>query len=489
MSSRNVKDLKEIQRYRSIKGIRLVCLLFIISMLAAACSRPMKGSPGENEKIEDTANQPTASPAAEPTLTREPEPTSGPAPTEEPELTAEPTTAEKPETTGKPASDGDSDPTSEQASNSDFQPSEKAVHSTTAFVQGNHLFYKTGKLTKTVIASKNLKTSKVTEIAAIQDSYPGSGEFYLKGSNIYYHAEGDIYRIGVDGKNKSRLYKGTAAILGFHGEDIIALDRKTRELVRINRKGEMKSLTKIKSIDSLEAVMMQDGIYYISKSSNNTLKGNDPEDRLYYIDFDGRNKTEIDKDLNIFDLKSNNNELFFLAISDEPGVMKLNKVKKSKVTTIHSTSREELEAAGCNWFEENTFTLFAANAAHVYYGVDFNNGKAMNIYSVGTDGENHGLYLNAFDLEGINPSAYFMKGDMDGDYLKILFDCDEDPVEIYLINLKDKSVVKFEGGYYLSGSIDVEGEYIYYCKSSKYDRYGEMPEAYEYGRSKISSLD
>ena len=50
----------------------------------------------------------------------------------------------------------------------------------------------------------------------------------------------------------------------------------------------------------------------------------------------------------------------------------------------------------------------------------------MNIYSVGTDGEDHGLYLNAFDIDGMNGSAYFMRGDMDEGYLKILFDCDED---------------------------------------------------------------
>ncbi|MDF2822533.1 MAG: putative secreted protein, partial [Clostridiales bacterium] len=198
------------------------------------------------------------------------------------------------------------------------------------------------------------------------------------------------------------------------------------------------------------------------KSSNNTLDGNDPTDRLYYIDFDGMNKTEIYAGLDIFDLKLNENELFFLAISEESEVMKLNKVKKQKVTTIHSSSKEELEAQGCNWFEANTFTLLAANATHVYYGVDFNNGMEMNVYSVGTGGEDHGLYLNAFDIEGMNGSAYFMRGDMDGGYLKILFDCDEDPVEIYLIDLEDKSTIKFEGGYYISGSIDVEEEYVYY---------------------------
>lgn len=61
------------------------------------------------------------------------------------------------------------------------------------------------------------------------------------GSNIYYHAEGDIYRVG--------LFKGTATILGFHDDDIFALDRKAREIIQINKKGEKKSLVKLNSID------------------------------------------------------------------------------------------------------------------------------------------------------------------------------------------------------------------------------------------------
>jgi hypothetical protein len=452
MSSNYLRDMRKIHRFKMTKGLGLACLLIMVSMLAVACSRSTKENISENDKIEDTKNQQSDLHVVEPTVIKEPV------------------------------------PTLEPASKSDFTPSEEVVHGTAAFIQGNYLFYKTGKLTKTVIASKDLKTEKVTELAIVEDSYFSSSEFYLKGSDIYYHAEGDIYRIGVDGKNKNRLFKGTAIILGFHDNDIFALDRKAREIIRINKKGEKKSLVKLNSIDSLEAVMVQDGLYYISKSSNNTLEGNDPIDRLYYIDFDGKNKTEIYAGLDIFDLKLNENELFFLAISNELEEMKLNKIKKHKVTTIHSFSKEELEAQGCNWFEANTFTLLAANATHVYYGVDFNNGMTMNVYSVGTDGEDHGLYLNAFDIEGMNGSAYFMRGDVDGGYLKILFDCDEDPVEIYLIDLEDKATIKFEGGYYISGSIDVEEEYVYYCKSSQYDRYGEMLEEYEYGRSEISTL-
>lgn len=500
MMNNDLKGLKKPQNYTKAKKMGLMCLLFVVLMASAACSRSGKESISENDNTEDTMKQPSDPSAAEPTGTEEPDPIAEPAVNEESELTAEPTTNEEGELTAKPEQTGKQDPTAEPASGkhsptstpasiSDFIPSEKVVHSTTAFTQGNYLFYKSGKAGKTVIASKNLKTSKVTELATVEDYYFGSSEFYLKGKNIYYLVKGDIYRIGVDGKNKTRLFKGTAAILGFHEDDIIALDKKAREIIRIDRAGEKKSLAKLKSIDPLEAVMVPDGIYYISKSVNNTLDGNNPIDRLYFVDFNGENKTKMYESLDIFDLKSNEeNELFFLAISEEPEVMKLNKIKDHKVTAIHSTSREELEAQGCNWLDSNTFTLLAANAAHVYYGVDFNNSKAMNIYSVGTDGKNHGLYLNAFDIKGINPSAYFMRGSMDGGYLKIVFDCDEDPAEIYLMDLQNKSTIKFEGGYYIPSSIDVEGEYVYYCKSPKYDREGNLLNSYAYGRSKISTL-
>ncbi len=488
ISNHDIKEIRKSQKYKVMKKALMVGLLLMVSMAALACNKSTQDSNNENDKIEDSFDQSTVSTTVMPTPAEESVITTEPTPTKKPESTAEPSLTKNPESTAKPTPAEQPAKVTEPASNSDFVSTKEAVHGTTALTHGNYLFYKTGKLTKTVIAAKNLNTSKVTELATIEDANINNGDFYLKGDNIYYHTEGDIYRVGVNGKNKTRLFKGTATILGFYNDDVIALDRKARELIRINKEGVKKTITKIKSIDTLEAVMVQDGLYYISKSSNNTLNENDPNDRLYYIDFDGKNKKEVYKDLDIYDMKTSENELFFLAISDEPKVMKLNKVKNREVTTIQSLSKEELEALGCNWFEANTFTLLAATASHVYYGIDFNNGEDMNIYSVGTDGDNNGLYLNAFDIKEINRSAYFMRGDIDEGYLKIVFDCDEDPVEIYLIDLSDKSTIKFEGGYYSSGSIDVEGEYVYYCKSSQLDRYGEHPEAYEYDRIEISTL-
>jgi len=497
----DLKGLRKPQNYRMVKKTGLVCLLLMVLMASAACSKSTKGSIGENNNTEDAINQPSDSLTAEPTGTEELDPAAEPTTDKAPEPTAQLVQMGEFDPTAELLYIGKSEPTVKLASKkpastteptpiSDFIPSEEVVHSTTAFTQGNYLFYKSGKQNKTAIVSKNLKTSKVTELTTVEDYNFHNSDFYLKGSDIYYLVNGDIYRIGVDGKNKTRLFKGTATILGFQNDDIFALDKKAREIIRIGRTGEKTSLVKLKSIDPLEAVMVPDGIYYISKSVNNTLDGNDPIDRLYFINFDGKNKTKMHESLDIFDLKSNEkNELFFLAISKEPEVMKLNKINNHKVTTIHSLSRKELEAQGCSWFESNTFTLLAANATQVYYGVDFNNGKTMNIYSVGTDGKNHGLYLNAFDIKGINPSAYFMKGDIDGGYLKVVFDCDEDPAETYLIDLKDKSTIKFEGGYYIPSSIDVEGEYVYYCKFSKYDCEGNLLGSYEYGRSEISKLE
>jgi hypothetical protein len=486
-SNNNLNTLRKPLRYLNLKKIGLVCVLLLISISTISCNRLNKDNIGDKDTTEETINQPT--PSTDPVTTTKPTPTLMPELTARPTPIIEPTPTVKPETTAKPNPTRKPTKNSGEETKSDFIPSKNVMHSPTALAQGNYLFYKTGKLTKTVIASKNNKTSKVTELAIIEDSLHNSGEFYLKESDIYYHEDGDIYRVGVDGKNKTKLYSGTATILGLYNDDVIALERKTRELIRINKEGDKKTLTKIKSIDTLEAVMVKDGIYYISKSSNNTLEGKDPDDRLYYIDVNGKNKKEVNKTLDIYDLQSFDNEVFFLSIAGEPEIMKVNKVEDYEVTTLKSLSKEELEALGCQWFEANTFTLLAANATHVYYGVDFNNGKEMNIYSVETDGSDSELFLNAFDIKGINASAYFMRGEIDDGYLKVVFDCDENPVEIYLIHLQNKASIKFEGKYYRSNSIDVEGEYVYYCKSSQPDPYGEIPEAYEYGRSKISVLN
>jgi hypothetical protein len=473
--------------YKIMRKTLLVGLLLIVLMTSVACNRSAKESINEN-KIEDSYNQSTASTTVVPTPAEESVTTTEPTPTNQPEPTLEPSPTQGPESTVKPTPAEDPAKVTEPVSTSDFVPAKDAIHSTTAFRHGNYLFYKSGKLTKTAITLRDTKKSTESEITVYEDSNYNNREFFLKGYHIYYHSEGDIYRVDVDGKNRVRLYKGTATILGFHEDDIIALDRKARELIRINNDGDKQSLTKLSSIDTLEAVMLPDGLYYISKSSNNTLNGNDPTDRLYYVDFDGKNKKEIDQALDIFDLKTNEAELFYLAVSDQPEVMRLQKVRNLAVTTLHQYNKEELEAMGCQWFEANTFTLLGANAEQVYYGIDFNSGTEMNVYSVSTKGENHQLYLNAFDIEGIYPAAYFRSGMLDGNYLKLVFDCDEAPVETYLIELSNNSSIKFEGGYYLSGSIDVEGEYVYYCKSSKLDRYGEIPEEYKYNRSKLVDL-
>src|SRR5690606_28619594 len=111
--------------------------------------------------------------------------------------------------------------------------------------------------------------SKVMEIITIEDTFFNTSEFYLKGSDIYYHADGNIYRVGLDGNNKTRLFKGKATILGFHEDNVYALDRKTREIIGINDVGEKKTIVKLNSIDPLEVLMVEDGFYFINKGSNN----------------------------------------------------------------------------------------------------------------------------------------------------------------------------------------------------------------------------
>lgn len=493
--SNNIKKSKD--RQRMVKGITLVSMLMILSLAAIACNRT--GNTNTSDKNITDEIEPTA----EPTPTQGKESDEGLAPTQgaettgglEPTQVPEPTEVltptpgqNDPKPTEKPAPTKKPDSASDTEFFREFNPSDRVYHGTTAFVQGDFLFYKSGKLTSSVIASENLKTSKVKEITTIDDTFFNSSEFYLKGSDIYYHADGNIYRVGIDGKNKTRIFKGKATILGIHEDNVYALDRKTKEIISINKAGEKKALVKLNSIDPLEVVMVENGFYFINKRSNNTLNGNDPMDRLYYIGMDGKGKTEIYASLDIFDLKKSGNDVFFLAITDSPEAMELRKANGHKTALLYSTSKEELTALGCNWLDRNSFTLLGVSRTHVYYGVNFNNGKDLNIYSVETDGDNHGLFRNAYDIKGVRQDAYFRSGDVDEGYLKIIFDCDEAPVEVYLINLQDDTVIKFDGGYYLPGSIDVEGDNVYYLKSSEYDRYTENPKLYQYGRSKLSEL-
>lgn len=72
------------------KGLGLVCLLFMVSMVAVACSRSTKENINENDIIEDTRNQLSDLPVAEPTATKELETTAEPTPTKEPAPTSEP---------------------------------------------------------------------------------------------------------------------------------------------------------------------------------------------------------------------------------------------------------------------------------------------------------------------------------------------------------------------------------------------------------------
>ena len=78
---------------------------------------------------------------------------------------------------------------------------------------------------------------------------------------------------------------------------------------------------------------------------------------------------------------------------------------------------------------------------------------------------------------------------MDDGYLKIILDCDSNPVQIYLIDLKDKSSILFQGGYYNSNTIDVLGDTIYYCKANEFDPfYGLFGKLGIHGYSKISEI-
>lgn len=463
----------------------LISLLLILTLATAACSRT-----GKNNNTEDPLNPPPTLPATDHTVTQEPETPDAPTPTPvtEPISTDKPTPSEEPQPTEKPAPTKAPAPKPEPIVLEGFISSDEAVYGMTALVQGNYLFYKAGTNEDTEVIAKNLITLKETEIP-IEHPYSFSGSFILKGNDFYFHHNKDIYRVGLDGMSKKRLFKGTATILGFYEDDIIALDKKSWTIVRINKDGETKTLVK-KAGTHFEAVVLRDGIYYIHKYIKS---GEDsPIDKLYYIDFNGNNKIELSSDLHVYDLKSNNDEAFFLTISENPEEIKLCKVKDHKINEIYSISRTDWEAQGFRWqgiHLPHMITLLAANSTHVFYGIESTYSSELFIYSIGIDGSDHKLLNDNFDLKKLSPTAYFSRySAIDNGYLNIKFDGDNLPNDTLLINLQDNSFILFDGGYY--EAVDVEGDYVYYTKSSKYYR-GKVDDddkEYIYGRSKISEL-
>lgn len=442
----------QVQKRNKVKFLALLASLFIVTIFAVACSN--------NQKMEDK-NVVAEAPAKKAEATYAPKPTS---------------------TQVSKAQSGIKNIVK------DFKPSDEVVHGKVAIAQGDFIFYRAGKLHETNIIVKNIKTSDEETLVTLKDGQLNPSEMYLLGNNLYYQEDNDIYRIGIDGENKIQLFKGTASILGIANDNIIALNKNTKEIIRINHQGENMILAKVSSINPLEIVVMENGIYYTNKKSNNTSNGNNPTDRLYYIDFNGNNKTEIDAEIDIYDLKSNENELFYLSISNDTEDIRIKKVVDGTFSIIHTITQEELETLTVLWYDSNTFTILGVNETNIYYGINTESLDTLAVYSVRTNGESPELYMNINDLPGIDPSAYFRSGMMDDVYLKIVLDCDSNPVQVYIINLKEKSSIMFQGGYYNSNTIDVLGDTIYYCKSSKFDAYMDFLENWEYGHSKISSL-
>ncbi|MDI9488605.1 MAG: hypothetical protein QM222_04665, partial [Bacillota bacterium] len=303
-----------------------------------------------------------------------------------------PTGKEEPDVTKEPESDdlvpsGNLDP-SEDAFES-LDPNQP-IFGSLVLVRDNQLFYKKGSSKNYSIVSKNLTTQEENEIVTVELPYSDVGNFCLKGDYIYYDRDDRLHKVSLDGSNDTKLYKRKADLLGFYGDDVIVFDKSSYSLIRINNDGEYKTLLK-KGYFYMEATVMAEGIYYILPSSE---KKDEPSVQLYYMDFEGNNKTLLLEDREVFHLKSNNNEAFFIARDSHK--FKIYKVKDKKLDIIYNINREDLEALGYRWdfLLPTGVYLLGVTSTHVYYGVEFDaDGKeALHVYSVKTDGSGHELF-------------------------------------------------------------------------------------------------
>ena len=191
-------------------------MVITITMAMIACSGKSKEGNPNNDKLVDEESGELLSPTIDPTPNSE-----SPIDQQENNVPGEPSTelpdksgstkeskpTEEPVLTKKPTATNIPVKETEQEAAFDVIPSNQVIHSTTAFTHKNYLFYKTGKLTKTTLAVMDQQTSKVKELVTLEDSNFNNGEFFLLGNHIYYHENGDIYRIGVGGKIKPDYIK------------------------------------------------------------------------------------------------------------------------------------------------------------------------------------------------------------------------------------------------------------------------------------------
>lgn len=462
----------------------LITTTFFISLLTS-CRRDDNNEAGNNDitKVPSITQGIELTPSPTPvdnitvTVTPTVEPTMDPSPTPSVEATMTPSPTPSVAITNTPTS-------------KPIVSSNKVKKSNTVIADNNYILYKTGNLVEATIIAMDKEDSKKKELTAIESFTYTPEDFYLKDNYVYYTEDGSIYRVKINGDSPELILYGDVTILGFRGEYIFYYSIKSKEIIRIDEDGKENSrkiIADLSNTNHVDIVMTNKAIYYVDHGDN-FLGESDPTDILYYVDLDTGKNEEIYRSYDIYDLKVNDNEVFFASISDEEDAFTISKANKNSISDVITIDKTELLNDGIQLFNSHTLRLLEVGNNVIYYSIDYNDNLKNHLYKVNTSGSDNSLFINIFDLENISPAAYFGSARLDSGYLILFFDCDEDPHEIFIMSLKDKSYKKLEPGYYNYNTIDIEGDTIYYAKSSEFDQYQEMLDQYKYKNMKLSKF-
>ncbi len=476
--------LSDLARIKIYKNRTLIISTILLSLLTS-CSREDNNDNGNT----DVTKVPSITQGIEatPSITPDDNITVTITPTIEPTLVVTPTPSEEVTKTPSPTSPIEitNTPTSEP-----IVSTNKVKKSNTVIGANNSIYYKAGKLVEASIVTFNKESTEKKKLTQIESLKFSPDDFYLKDNYIYYTEDGSIYRVSINRASPELILNGDVNILGFRGEYIFYYNRKNREIIRINQDGKENSrkiIADLNNTNHIDMVMTNKAIYYVDQRDN-FLAEQDPTDSLYYVDLDTGKSEEIYTSYDIYDMKVNENEVYFATISDEEDVFTIKKANKNSISDIITIDKSALLNEGLQLFSMSTLRLLEVGNNKIYYCIDYNDGTRNHLYTINTSGNDNSLFINIYDLADISSWAYFGSVRLDSGYLILYFDCDEEPHEIFIMNLKDRSYKKLDPGYYSYNTIDIEGDKIYYAKSSSFDHYQELLDQYEYGSMKLTEF-
>lgn len=368
----------------------------------------------------------------------------------------------------------------------DYDP---VPHSNTVIKDGSFLYYKDGTYTH---GDHNSTCQLVAENTDLGDKKVltsfAADEFYLYNDYLYYADRSDIYRIGTDGRGKTRLYNGNAAdasIIGISGEYLYFYFSMEGQVFRVNVKGYQKKLL---AQNVSEVKLLGDHIYYIVKGIND-ITDIDSTDRLFSMATDGTNKKELHASYDLYDLVSNADGIYFIDLPEkESSEAYLNKLDSAgTVTRLCTVSQKELSKKGAVTLNSHTLRLHFATNRTLYYSIAYQAVPNTELYSIDCNGDNHMLLLNIHDLKDINETGYLSKVRFDENHLLMTIDCDDTASQVYLVALSNSHASKAVSDALLNSSLDILEDEVFAAKRSTPSSSGSYGD-YTYQRFPLSDF-